>query len=766
MGKSAQDWLKSIDQRFKRIEKDWLKEARSVIETYECKDKSKTPFNILYSNTETILPSLYNSTPRPDVGRRFGSGSDQEDSVSHAASSIATRTLEYIADTNDGEYESFDECTRAATFSALLPGQGVARVLGKEDNGRQSICFESVAFDRFLWGYARSWKSVPWVAYGHDLDQSDFEATYPEAVKSDWYKNIDWKTLETDQANETKTNGQMAGEKPGAREPTLLVWEIWCWADRSIYHVTDAAKDSFVFEEPYPFALSTKFPSPEPLRFIKSVNDLTPIPLYRMYEAQAVELNELTTRMRKLAKAIKVRGVYNSSVDEFRDLFSDDNDNTLIPSQTASAFMDKGIEGNIWLVPIDMLVSTYQALATERESVKNSIYEIMGIGDLQRGQSDPGDGVGTNEIKNRWSTLRTKRSQRDVQIFCRDLFRISLEFASNLFSLQTFKSITQLPYPFSFQQEQVRAAQQQSQMAQAQYSQMMAQQPPPQPAMPGMPPAPAPQVPPPPPPIPPEQLAMLALPSMDAAVGVLRDQFERQYRIDIETNSTIDLEATEDKADVSDFMNAFGQMMAGFQPLLEEGILAFPLIKQIIMEVTRKYRFGREIEDALEQMQPPPPKKPEDDGKDATIAGLKMQLQNQQQLAQLSDKSGDIQLQARDLDAQQETNRALKQVLDMQSALNQAAQERREDAIRAAQREFDLKRDFAAKGQRQELGLAMREITQHVHNALTAHKAATTVQVTNAKAAQDVTKANFETAQAKADAASARSARPTDTDGE
>jgi hypothetical protein len=116
-----------------------------------------------------------------------------------------------------------------------------------------------------------------------------------------------------------------------------------------------------------------------------------------------------------------------------------------------------------------------------------------------------------------------------------------------------------------------------------------------------------------PPPQPSQDEVLAAnLPAWEEVVGILQDKFERTYRIDVETNSTVDLEATEDKAAIGEFMNAFGQMAAGLQPLVESGVLPFEASKTIMQEVFRRFRFGRRVESALEQMQQPPP--PQDNG--------------------------------------------------------------------------------------------------------------------------------------------------------
>src|ERR1700742_158016 len=52
----------------------WYKKARKIIKRYrdERPESNKdTKFNILWSNVQTLLPTLYARTPKPDVARRF-----------------------------------------------------------------------------------------------------------------------------------------------------------------------------------------------------------------------------------------------------------------------------------------------------------------------------------------------------------------------------------------------------------------------------------------------------------------------------------------------------------------------------------------------------------------------------------------------------------------------------------------------------------------------------------------------------------------------
>ncbi len=588
---TAAEYLKAVEARQKAIRKHWLKEADKIVGIYEGDDE-KIPFNILYSNTETLLPAVYNSTPRPEVARRYTS--IQSKPLDSAVAQVGERSLEYFADSNDGEYQNYDEAVKDAVLAALVPGQGQVRIRYKDDNGYQNICYEGVAYDRFIWAYARLWKYVPWVAFGHDLAKGDFKKQFPKAAASETFKKIDWKSKE-EEAHNAEDNRQKDGDG-GRKEPTLLVWEIWNSTDRKIKYVCADFKETFVDEEDYPFDLSTRFPCPKPLTFVRRVSNLTPIPPYKLYETQAEELNKITRRINKVVEAIRVRGAYNGQMTELSTILDNSTDNTLTPIENASAMLQDGggFDKHIWLVPIEMLVKVVKELYVAQAQAKQTIYEIMGIADILRGQSEPSETAKAQQIKNQWGTLRIKRVQKDVQDFCKDVFRISLEYSAHMFTPMTFKQVTQLPYLFMSGKQAL-----QKKIIQAE----MMQPPPGQAPPPGMPPDQPPQ--PPPNPLSPEEQHLMSLPAWEEIIAVMRDRFERTYKIDVETNSTVDLEATEDKAAIGEFMNAFGQMSSGLQPMVEQGILPWPAAKAILQETFRRFRFGRRVEDALDAMQQP-----------------------------------------------------------------------------------------------------------------------------------------------------------------
>lgn len=589
-------WISKVEKRYKDLCKDWLDDAKKVEKIYEAKDPVQHPFNILYSNTQTLLPALYNSTPRAEVSRRHTQVDPQQKSIDSAVSQVVERFLEYTADTNNEEYEEYSDATRYAVESALVPGLGCVRARLKQEGGYQQVCFESVQFDRFVWQKSRTWSRVAWVAFGHDLGKADFEAAYPEFCKKKEYKSFEWEKLEKDNWEDADKP-----ERPAGSAPALLIWEVWDYASKKILHVCNQWKDEELLEEDYPPLLTSRFPCPKPLMYAKKLRDFLPIPPYQMYQQQAEELNRITGRIIRLVRAIKAKGVYNSTNPELQQLFENDDDTILVPSESSAAFQD-GMAKSIWFMPVEELVRALQQLYVAQQNCLQTIYQIMGLSDIQRGATDPNETAKAQEIKNSWGGLRTKMSQKTVQIFCRDLFRVAVELAASYFTPATWSACTKVPLLFEQQKQQYGLAMQQFQGTMAQYQQMAqqaqaaGQQPPP----------------PPQPPLSQLQQAMLARPTWEQVIQIVQDNFERTYRIDVETNSTVDLEATEDKQAIAEFMNAFGQMTAGLENLIASGSLPFEASKVLLMEVTRRFRFGRRVEAVLEQMQQPQPQGQED----------------------------------------------------------------------------------------------------------------------------------------------------------
>ena len=148
-------------------------------------------------------------------------------------------------------------------------------------------------------------------------------------------------------------------------------------------------------------------------------------------------------------------------------------------------------------------------------------------------------------------------------------------------------------------------------------------------------------------------------------------------------------EAAEDQKNINEILMAMSQVLNGVGPLVAKGVLPFEAAQVMLLTITRRFRFGAELEDTIKAMQPP---KPEDDGAAAKVAQL------QQQLAQ-------VQGQAQ----QQQASHALKeQQAQAQQALAAKQQELSVRELKLQQAEADL----AKQQQVAEAQMSMREQVQ------------------------------------------------------
>lgn len=607
----VRSWLTELDSARKRM-KDYRKDASRVVKLYEGGKAAESPFNILYSNTETLAPALYNNLPRPVVQRRF----KDDDPLGKVASDVARRSLEFLIDNELGTYTPFDDLMSQAVLEALVPGQGVTRFKydasfaeqpepnnpteGQEDETGEgeievekgeihaepaeqveyeTVCGESVPWDRFLHGYAKQWKDVPWVAFEHFMTRDELVKNFGEEIGHRIPLNISGKET----ANESDDGDHDDGKLRDAEGVTLAhVFEIWDKETKMVRFLAPSYPQGFVKSVEDPLELSGFFPMPQPLMLFPKISSLAPVPLYTMYEEQAKELNRVTVRINKIVQALKVRGFYDSTLEGLDKVLSAD-DNVLIPAENVAA-MQQGqtLEKAIWLMPLEKLVVVLQQLYAQRQQVKQVIYEITGISDILRGASVASETATAQNIKNQWGTLRLKKLQKQVSKYVRDCLRIMGEIAMTKFSQQTISQMTGLQFPTGEQKQQAQMLLQQAQAQQ----------------VPGQPPAQPPQ----------QLLAMTQLPTWEDIMGLLANDLQRNYRIDVETNSTVDAEATEDKQNMGEFLNAIAQFMNGAAPLVQQGVLPFDAAKSILLAVTRRYRFGPEVEDDLKKMQAPQPR--------------------------------------------------------------------------------------------------------------------------------------------------------------
>jgi hypothetical protein len=557
----AGKWLNKIELSNKE-EKKWREDAEKICDIYVPPTNKRTSdFNILYSNTEIMLPSLYSQTPKADVRRRYA----EKDPVSRVAALGLERCLDYELD----EYD-FDYVIECCVLDSLLPGRGIARVRYEPQmqemqtlDGQtfEQIVHESVICEYVKWrDFRRSpgkvWADVTWIAFRNRLTKKQVAVLSPELVDK---LEFDYIADDSDkESNKNETDAEKA-------EKRLTVWEIWDKTNKQVIFIAPSYKDSVLLQTPDPLQLDGFFPIPRPLQFILNTNSLVPAPEYRQYEKQARELEELSRRIIYITKALKLRGVYDSTMKELA-LLLDAEDNEMIPAENVAGMYEKGgIEKMVWIMPIQDAASVLRELYGQRELAKQAVYDISGISDVMRGQTKASETLGAQQLKANFGSTRLRRKQRELQRFIRDLIRLKAEIIAEHFQPETIAKIANIT-----PEDLIDGAA--------------------PPTAPGQPPAPPPMVKP------------------EDVIALLQNDELRNYRIGIQTDSTIAEEDAEKQAAMSTFLQGMNQFFAMITPAVQAGWLPIDAAKKLLSAVSRKFKVGEDFEAALEAMREPPEK--------------------------------------------------------------------------------------------------------------------------------------------------------------
>lgn len=600
-------WLKELSLAEKR-EKEWRDDAQKAVDIYVNKKKSKETFNILWANVETKRPALYNSLPEVDIRRRFR----DKDTIGKAVSELLERTCEYIIDCSDLDFYSIQAVNdmlisgRAVTEIVYEPEfeeyeedevseTGEVSTVSRKELVYQDIKFSQTAWDDFRVGPGNNWKEVPWLAFRYKFTKDE--------IRSKWPKFKDELAFNDDDKEDKSVFKRVP------------VWKIWDKDAREVIWVCEEYKDSPLDVESDPLELKDFFPVPRPLYAVENPTSTVPICEFAQYFNLAKELEEISRRINKIIKAVRYRGVYDSTLAEMQKLF-DSDDNEFIPSEdTTRLISEKGIQSAIWTMPVREIAEALVILKNQRRDLVQEIYEVTGISDIMRGATNPHETKGAQEIKANFGSGRLARQQTAVQVYMRDIIRIIAEIAAENFTRETFTRMTGLNFPT--QMDKMLA---QFQMEQAQ------QEPPP------------------------ELQEMLSQPTWEEIEEVMKNDFLRSYRVDIETDSTIKLDEQKDKQHTAEMMKAIADFSGAAGMAVQAGALPEGAPSKLIAVMVRKFKLGREVEEFFNQ--PPQPKQ------DPEAMKLQQEQQQAQMEAQMEQQKFQMEMQGKQQELQIELQKA------------------------------------------------------------------------------------------------------------
>ena len=563
-------WIAELDLSDK-VEKNWRERAKDVQERYrdeksqnERRYSSSNRYNILYSNIQTICPALYNQSPTPDVRRRYRDA----DPVGKEISEVLERALSFTMDDCD-----FDRYMRLAIKDQQICGRGVTRVrydpvfseesdeMGDpyDDLKSEEVKFQHVNWADFRHGPGRTWEEVEWVAFSHLMTRDALRDKFGDKIGDE--VELDYTPI----GMEDKDGDVVADTFKRA-----TVWEIWCSRQKEVIFISKSVKERPLKTDPDPLQLRGFFPTPRPLYSTENTDSLVPVEPFRFYRDQANELDNITRRISGIIAACKVRGIYDSTITEMSNLM-DSGENMMIPAQDVLPLMQSGgLDKAVWMWPIEKIAGVLNELYNQREQIKKTIYEITGIADIMRGSTASSETLGAQQLKVQFGTMRLDDMGREIQRYARSLVRLAAEIISEHFSPDSLAMMTDIKLPSP--EERMMAQQQAQMMAQQQQ------------------------------PIPTQLEEILEKPTWEECMQVLRDDKQRSYRVDIETDSTIAGDQAMDQKSVTELLSGVSTFITNAGPAVAVGYLPLSAAQAMLMSAVRRFRMGREVEDALDMI--------------------------------------------------------------------------------------------------------------------------------------------------------------------
>jgi hypothetical protein len=643
-------WLKDEIDTHERLFDKFLRRGRKILKKYRDvrspREDAITRYNILWANVQTRLPALYARNPKPIVERRY----KDRDPIGRTAAEILERSIEYTLD----NVNDFFYVMRLAVQDYELPGMAMVWVryephfhkpelnAAKEEGAEPSpqneetrtegeditsdeedevreerlkyeeTIIDYVSWEDVGWSWARTWQEVRLLWKRAYMDRDELRERFTNLSKEEILQiPLDWSPK-----NLTDTQIKITRKKAVVYEVHDKKKRCRYWVVKNFHKLLDERDDAL--------GLHRFFSAPRPLMANALSDELLPTPNFTFYQDQANEIDELSTRIVAISKALKVAGVRDASAEGLDRLLSEGVENQLVPISGWAALKDKGgLAGAFELIPLKEIAEALSYLREQRKELIEDVYQLTGIADIVRGFSDPNETATAQEMKGNFSILRIQDAQMEVQRFARDTIRIVGEIVAG-YDIETLKQISGVKLLTNGEKQQLQLQIQLFQQQQAASAPGNGTPPggtPPQSGQPGPPgemgqagagapaapgmmhPGAAPtmgtpaagQAPP-----SPEKLALLELPTWEEIENLLKNPVHREFRLDIETDSTIRMDDDAEKQSRVELVTAVG----GF---LDKAVMAgstapeiIPMLGELMMFAIRSFKSARPIEQAFE----------------------------------------------------------------------------------------------------------------------------------------------------------------------
>ena len=574
----VKDYLDCI-ATYEREFKAWETRVGKILKRYkdenrERKTDSSSRFNILWSNVQTLVPATFSRLPQPDVSRRFR----DQDPVGRVAALILERSLDFEVQ----HYPDYRVSLRQTVYDRFLGGRGTAwaryephfKALEMPEGVQVTEDSEEAPVDEQLDYECAPIDYVHWKDFGHEVARTWEEVTkvwrfvymdeqaVTERFGEETAKDIPYDAVPEDLKKQGKTDEV---------KKQACVIELWDKTTGEALWISKSMKE-FVDRKTDPLKLQDFFPCPKPLYATLTNDSLVPIPDFTLYQDQARTLDILSDRIDGLSRMLQVKGVYDASNSALARLFTEGNNGTLLPIKDWAAFAEKnGLKGAVDVMDLQPIAAALETAYTAMAQEQSQVYQITGISDIIRGDTQAEETATAQQIKGQYASLRLRSMQDDVAQFATECLRLKAQIICGKFSPETIMAMAAV--------EQLQPADQE----------MIPQ-------------------------------AMELLIGKDRVLDPSADAPNplRSFRIDIAADTLVKIDEQQEKQDRLEMLSSFGDYLGKAAEVGAMSPEMIPLLIEVGKFGLTSFKIGKAIEgtfdQALEQLkqkamnpQPPPP---------------------------------------------------------------------------------------------------------------------------------------------------------------
>jgi hypothetical protein len=400
------------------------------------------------------------------------------------------------------------------------------------------ITYQCLNLRHFNWGQFRWEPSKDWRGVGWVA--FDHYLTKDDIENTFGVSLDDKKDKNSDSSNQREEGSASALSAPqmDKYEGVYVVHEVWDKRNEERVFVTDAY-DDVLAEEPDPLELEDFFPCPRPMMSLQNGRELMPCPEYWQCGFLFDQLTEISDRIYNILRQVKDIGFYDDSFTDFTKL-TDYDDGTIIPVKNLLDKM-RALNGK---ASADSVF--YQVDMTAKVAVLGELLQQYAT---VKQRIDEWWGIADIEQgSSNPNDTATAQTIKDQWANVRNGQRVQ---KVALFFRDVFCIMAEL-IANKFDRAQIQA--------------------------------------------------MCGISLSDTQVETMRSDLARAYVIDVQSDSTMLENDTQNAQDLTQFLQAFTGYMNQMAPAVKQGMLPADLAKEILSLIVDAYKPGRSLQQAVDAL--------------------------------------------------------------------------------------------------------------------------------------------------------------------